>query len=74
MTSIVSPFKDGAQIQVVQGVLRGVGPMGPRGYTGAQGQTGPQGIPGPQPVMEPVAAEFKNTGTVTITNNAAWQP
>lgn len=69
----VSPFKDGANIQTVQGILRGVGPMGPRGYQGAQGLQGPQGIPGPQPDMEPVAAEFKNTATVAVTNNAAWQ-
>lgn len=71
--TFVSPFKDGANIQVAQGVLRGVGPMGPRGYTGATGPAGPQGIPGPQPEMEPVAAEFRNTATVTVTNNAAWQ-
>lgn len=73
MSSLVSPFKDGANIQVVQGVLRGVGPMGPRGFTGPEGQQGAQGIPGPQPEMEPVAAEFKNTSLQNITNTAAWQ-
>ena len=73
MSSLVSPFKDGANIQIVQGVLRGVGPMGPRGFQGQQGLKGDQGIPGPQPEMEPVAAEFKNTATVAVTNNAAWQ-
>ena len=71
-TQYISPFKDGASISMVTGVLRGVGPMGPRGFTGDIGPVGPQGIPGPQPEMDPVSGEFANSSVVTLTNNGNW--
>jgi hypothetical protein len=71
-TKFASPFKDGATIQVAYGVLRGVGPMGPRGHTGPPGSPGPQGIPGPQPEMVPVAGHFERASAMTITNTGAW--
>jgi hypothetical protein len=72
MTTI-SPFKEGAAIQVAQGILRGVGPMGPRGYTGPPGPAGPQGIQGEQAVFEPVSAQYSRSSLFTVTNNGQWQ-
>lgn len=73
MSTSLSPFKQGAVVQVAQGVLRGVGPMGPRGFTGPQGQPGPQGPRGEQPQFEPVSASFSRTEDISITNDGSWQ-
>ena len=73
MTTTYSPFQQGAVVQVAQGVLRGVGPMGPRGFTGPQGAPGPQGPRGLQPAFEPVAAQYSRTQDITLTNDGNWQ-
>lgn len=72
MTTI-SPFKDGARISIAQGVLRGVGPMGPRGFTGPAGPRGEQGPQGEQSKFEPVSSFYSRTGSVAITNDSSWQ-
>lgn len=72
MTKLVSPYKDGATIQVAHGVLRGVGPMGPRGHQGIQGPPGPQGIPGPQPEMLPVTGHFNTADPITVSADGQW--
>ena len=72
MTKFVSPFKDGATVQVAYGVLRGVGPMGPRGLTGPAGPAGPQGVPGPQAEMKPVTGQYNTSAATVITANATW--
>ena len=71
--STISPFKEGAVIQVAQGVLRGVGPVGPRGYTGPAGPPGPQGPEGKQPDFTPVTAFFTRSSTATMLTTSPWQ-
>jgi hypothetical protein len=67
-----SPYREGAIIQVVQGVLHGLGPMGPRG---PKGETGPKGSPGETGEkgsagdFQPVISSFSRHADYTITSS-----
>ena len=70
--STSSQVLSGAVVQVAQGVLRGVGPMGPRGFPGDLGPRGLQGLVGPQPELDPVTARFTRSTDTNVRNDAVW--